>query len=56
MTNERKLEIAMAMLGYIMRMNNVRLTEDTLRDLGNMARAMGISIEEVMELIEPLVR
>ena len=56
LTTERKLEIATAMLKYITRKRGIHLTENTRRELGSAAKAMGIPVEEVREFAKPLIQ
>jgi hypothetical protein len=56
LTTERKLVIATAMLKYIFRKKGVHLTENTRRELGGAAKAMGIPVEEVREFAKPLIQ
>ena len=49
MTEERKGEIAFALLKYRMRREGIRLTPEINRELGNMAKETGIPPEELKE-------
>ncbi|MDD5738559.1 MAG: hypothetical protein PHY72_01360 [Candidatus Pacebacteria bacterium] len=56
MTNERKKEIALLLIKQLFRQKGVRLTPDIRREIGNEAKAIGISLEETMEFTELIVR
>lgn len=56
LTNERKLEIAIGALKYVMRQRGVTLKPEAKRDLGNAAKAIGCTVEELQELTRPLVQ
>lgn len=56
MTPERQGQIALKFLKKKLRDEGVRLTQNTRREIGNVAGAIGISIEEAMEFAEILVR
>lgn len=56
MTQERELEIAKAMLKYILRKRGVHISGETRRELGNAAKAMGIPVEEVIAFARPFIQ
>ena len=56
MTEERKGQIALLWLKNELRTNGVRLKSDMKREVGNEAKAIGIEIDEAMELTEIIVR
>ena len=56
MTDQRKLEIATGLLKYILRERGVHLTQNTARELGNAAKAIGVPLAELQEFAKPLVQ
>ena len=56
MDDKRKLEIAMAVLRYILRKQGVRIAQDSGRQLVNAAKAMGVSVEELKQFAKPLIQ
>lgn len=49
MDEKRKGEIALILLKYRMARSNLRLGPDFKRELGNVAKATGISLDELKE-------
>lgn len=56
MDNVRKGEIALAFFKNQLRKEGVHLTPSLRRDIGDTAKTIGIPIEEMMELVEIMVR
>jgi hypothetical protein len=56
MDDIRKGQIALLLIKHQLREKGVRLTPNFKREIGNEAKAIGISIEEAMEFVEPIVR
>ena len=56
MDEKRKGQIAVMVIKHLLREKGVRLTPDFRREMGNQAKAIGISTEELIEFVEPLVR
>lgn len=56
MQKARKGEIAVLVLKYKLSREGVRLGPDFRRDVGNTAKAIGISFDEAMEFVEEMVR
>ena len=56
MDANRKGQIALAYLKNKIREEGVRLTPNFRRQVGNTAKAIGISTEEAMEFVEGVVR
>lgn len=56
MDEKRKGEIALRYLKWKLREDGVRLTPNPRRQVGNVAKAIGVPMDEVMELAECLVR
>ena len=56
MDNIRKGQIAFLFLKHQLREKGVRLTPNFRREVGNDAKAIGISIEEATEFVELIVR
>lgn len=55
MDEKRKGEIALALLKYKIGREGIRLTPDTKRELGNVAKTIGIPLEELKEFGKILV-
>jgi hypothetical protein len=55
LTKERTGEIAMLFISYRVRTGGLKL-DDVKREMGNMAKEIGITTEEAMEFIEPIFR
>jgi hypothetical protein len=56
MDDIRKGQIALLLIKYQLRERGVRLTPNFRREVENEAKAIGISIKEVMEFMESIVR
>ena len=56
MDNVRKGQIALLLVKHQLREKGVRLTPNFRREVGNEAKAIGISIEEATEFVELIVR
>lgn len=56
LSKERKGEIALLYLKNKLREDGIRLKPDTLRQIGNTAKTVGIPFEEAKEFVEELVR
>jgi len=56
LTEERKGEIALKYLKYLMRREGIKLSAETKREVGNMAKQIGISNEEAELFAEDFVR
>jgi hypothetical protein len=56
MTTEREGEIALILLKESLLRNGVKLSDETVRDIKNKAKRLGISEEEAMEFAEKRVR
>lgn len=56
MDEKREGEIALRFLKWKLREDGVRLTPNPRRQVGNVAKAIGVSVEEAMEFTEGLVR
>lgn len=56
MDTKRKGEIAYLFLKNNLRKNGVRLGQHTRREIGNVAKELGISFEEAFEFAEELTR
>jgi len=56
MDDIRKGQVAFLFLKHQLREKGVRLTPNFKREIGNDAKAIGISIKEATEFVEPIVR
>ncbi len=52
----RKGQIALLLVKHQLREKGVRLTPNFRREIGNEAKAIGVSIEETTEFVELIVR
>jgi hypothetical protein len=55
MDEKRKGEIAIAVEKYRLRRTGIFLKNDSKREIGNLAKECGISIDEVMEFFKDIV-
>jgi len=51
MTEKRKLELALKVLKYFLKKEGIHFTAELRREIGNMAKAIGIRSEEAMEFM-----
>ena len=56
MDSKRQGEIALKMVKYLMRQKGFTLSPSNMRDAGNVAKTLGISVEELVEFAKPLVQ
>jgi len=56
MDNVRKGQIALLFLKHQLCEKGIRLTPNLQRQIGNVAKAIGISLEEATEFVESIVR
>jgi len=58
MTNDRKTEVLEALLEEFLREEKIRLVSNNefKRNLGNVAKSIGIPEAEIREVIEPVIR
>lgn len=56
MDETRKGQIALMFLKHQLRQKGVRLTPNFKREIGNEAKAIGISLEEATAFVETIVR
>ncbi len=56
MDSARKGEIALLVLKHRARKEGVRLTSDMQREIGNIAKGIGIPVAETAEFLECIVR
>jgi len=56
MDPKRQGEIALKLVKYYMREHGVRLSQDNMRDSGNVAKAIGVPIEELKQFAKPLMQ
>ncbi len=56
LTKERQGEIAMACIRHILRRNGLKLDTQSNRELGNLAKEIGIGVDELKAFIKPLVQ
>ncbi|TSC94763.1 MAG: hypothetical protein CEN87_297 [Parcubacteria group bacterium Licking1014_1] len=53
---EYQFEIAIKLLKYAMRKQGVTLSQNNMREIGNVAKAIGVPIEELKQFIRPFVQ
>ena len=56
MDESRRGQIAIMVVKSILREKGVQLTPNFRREIGNRAKEIGISTDELLEFVEPLVR
>ena len=56
LSKERQGEIALLFLKHKLQRDGVMLSPSIHREIGNVAKALGISVEEAMEFAEMIVR
>ena len=56
MDPKRQGEIALAILKYMMREKGIHLSPNNRRELGNLAKATDVSVEELKAFGKPLVQ
>ncbi|PIP23820.1 MAG: hypothetical protein COX36_01265 [Candidatus Nealsonbacteria bacterium CG23_combo_of_CG06-09_8_20_14_all_38_19] len=56
MDPKRQGEIALMLVKYFMRKRGITLSQDKMRDLGNVAKAIGVSVEELRQFAKPLAQ
>lgn len=54
MDEKRKGEIALALVKYILRERGVTLSQGHTREIGNISKATGVSVEELKQFAKPL--
>lgn len=56
LSKERQGEIALMILKAKLHHEGVRISKDQMRDLGNMAKKIGVSPAELKQFMQPLVQ
>ena len=56
LSKTRQGEIALALVKFYLAKKGVRLSPDISRELGNIAKAIGISNEDLRQFVEPLIQ
>lgn len=56
LSKERQGEIALMILKAKLRHEGVRISKDQMRDLGNMAKKIGVSVAELKQFMQPIVQ
>lgn len=51
-----KGEIALKLVKYLMRKRGLTLSQDNMREFGNVAKAIGVPIEELKQFAKPLAQ
>jgi hypothetical protein len=56
MDQKRQGEIAIRLVKHIMRKQGLRLSHNEMRELGNVAKAIGVPVEELKQFTKLLVQ
>lgn len=52
----RQGEIALKLVKYLMHKRGVTLSQENMREFGNIAKATGVSVQELKQFAKPLVQ
>jgi hypothetical protein len=55
MDPKRQGEIALMVLKYLLRKQGIELSRNKMRETSGLAKAIGISVEELKQFVQPLV-
>ncbi len=56
MEEKRQGEIALKLVKHLIRERGITLTQTKQREFGNVAKAIGVSVEELKRFIKPLLQ
>jgi len=56
MDPKRQGEIALQLVRHLMRKRGITLSQENMREFGNVAKAIGVSVEELKQFAKPLVQ
>jgi hypothetical protein len=56
MDPKRRGEIALKVVKLLMRKRGVTLSQNNMREFGNLAKEVGVSVEELKQFAQPLVQ
>jgi len=56
MDPKRQGEIALQLVKHLMRKRGITLSQDNMRDFGNVAKAIGVPVEELKQFAKPLMQ
>lgn len=56
MDAKRQGEIALLFTKYYMRKEGIRFSLDSVREFGNLAKAIGVPIQELKDFLKPLAQ
>ncbi len=56
MDPKRQGEIALKLVKYLMRKSGVTLSQDNMRQFGNVAKAIGVPVDELKQFAKPLMQ
>lgn len=56
MDQQRKGEIALKVVGFLLRHRGLEISKQSEREWGSVAKELGISIEELKEFTQPIIQ
>ena len=56
MDPKRQGEIALKLVKYLMRKRGIQLSQDNMREFGNVAKAIEVPVEELKQFAKPLMQ
>lgn len=56
MNEKRKGEIALKVVKFLIRKRGVRLSPDSMREVGNISKETGVPVEELNQFAKPLIQ
>ena len=56
MDPKRQGEIALKLVKYALRERGIRLSPENMREFGNMAKAIGVSADELKQFAQPIAQ
>lgn len=56
MDPKRQGEVALKLVRHFLRKRPISLSQESMRELGNVAKAIGLSVEELMQFAKPLMQ
>jgi hypothetical protein len=56
MDQVRQGEIALLLVKHLIRKRGIMVSRDNMRDLGNTAKAIGVSLDELKQFAKPIIQ
>jgi hypothetical protein len=56
MDPKRQGEIALKLVKHLLRKRGITLSHDNMREFGNVAKAIGVTVEELRQFAKPLMQ